>query len=299
MSPLEQRCRILLLAYPVQYRRDRGAEIVETLLLSTPPGRRWPLLRDVQALIAGGLLARADLVRQRSGARELSAALAGVSAYLCLLAGRNLTGPVRWLMVPAAPALRSSAWLPLLAQLVVAAAVLLAWCCRSRAIVVAGALAAGAAACFWRPLSTIGWGTAAAELACLAAVTALSGGDRRPDRRWLWPIGMLLAVQVLAHPQIERALTRPLGLPPHAGSAGPLIRVIVLAGIGVAAVAWIGIDLALAGIALAVFLLAAWLATAIESLSYGAGSSGGMTLFVGLGALAAGLVWRLRRQSAH
>ena len=299
MSALERRSRMLLLAYPAAYRRERGDEIVETLLIATPPGRDWPLSRDVLALIIGGARVRADFIRLRSsGAREASAALAGVAAYLCLLVARNLTSPLRWLMAPTDPALHSSAWLLLIAQLGVAAAMVLAWCCRRRTVVMAGAVAAALAVWLQRPWPGYGWGSAAAELACLAAVMALSAGDR-PDRRWLWPIGLLLVVQVLAHPQIERALTRILGLPQHAGSAGPLIRTAALVGIAVATVTWIGIEVMSATIALAAFLLSAWLAAATAGLSYVSGVSGFVTLSVVLGAIAVLSVWRLRRQSAH
>lgn len=162
-----------------------------------------------------------------------------------------------------------------------------------------GACAAALAVWLERPWPGYGWGSAAAELAGLAALAALSGGERRPDRRWLWPIGLPLVVQVLAHPQIERAVTRAVGLPQHAGPAGPLIRAVVLIGIAVVTVVWVGIDVVTAAIALAAFLLSAWLAAAIEGLSYGAGVSGVMTLLVVLGAIAVLSVWRLRGQSAH
>jgi hypothetical protein len=46
MTALERRCRLLLLAYRAAYRRERGAEVLGTLLDATPPGRTWPLLRD-------------------------------------------------------------------------------------------------------------------------------------------------------------------------------------------------------------------------------------------------------------
>jgi hypothetical protein len=39
---LERCVRALLLAYPAQYRRERGEEIVGTLLEAAPPGRRFP-----------------------------------------------------------------------------------------------------------------------------------------------------------------------------------------------------------------------------------------------------------------
>ncbi len=42
MRKLEHRYRRLLHAYPLGYRRARGAEIVGTCLDLAEPGRRWP-----------------------------------------------------------------------------------------------------------------------------------------------------------------------------------------------------------------------------------------------------------------
>ena len=58
MSPLERRCRWLLRAYPAWYRRDRGREMLGTLLKASPPGARWPPFRDARALVIGGLRVR-------------------------------------------------------------------------------------------------------------------------------------------------------------------------------------------------------------------------------------------------
>ena len=58
MSSLERRCRRLLRAYPAWYRRERGEEMLGTLLEASPPGRRWPSFRDTRALITGGLRVR-------------------------------------------------------------------------------------------------------------------------------------------------------------------------------------------------------------------------------------------------
>jgi hypothetical protein len=58
VTPLERRCRWLLLAYPAWYRRRRGEEMLGTLLEASPPGGRWPSFRDARAPIAGGLHAR-------------------------------------------------------------------------------------------------------------------------------------------------------------------------------------------------------------------------------------------------
>ncbi len=58
MTPLERRCRWLLLAYPIWYRRERAGEMLGTLLEASAPGRRWPSFRDARALVAGGLRVR-------------------------------------------------------------------------------------------------------------------------------------------------------------------------------------------------------------------------------------------------
>jgi hypothetical protein len=58
VSSLERRCRRLLRAYPARYRRERGEEMLGTLLEASPPGRTWPSWRDTRELVTGGLRAR-------------------------------------------------------------------------------------------------------------------------------------------------------------------------------------------------------------------------------------------------
>ncbi len=58
MTGLERRCRWLLRAYPAWYRRKRGEEMLGTLLEASPPGRKWPSVRDARALVIGGLRVR-------------------------------------------------------------------------------------------------------------------------------------------------------------------------------------------------------------------------------------------------
>ncbi len=58
MTELERRYRRLLRAYPADYRRDRGDEIVGTYLDLAGPGRRWPSLADAADLGRGGLRQR-------------------------------------------------------------------------------------------------------------------------------------------------------------------------------------------------------------------------------------------------
>jgi hypothetical protein len=54
----ERWCRWLLRAYPAWYRRERSEEMLGTLLEASPPGRRWPSVRDARALVIGGLRVR-------------------------------------------------------------------------------------------------------------------------------------------------------------------------------------------------------------------------------------------------
>jgi hypothetical protein len=58
VTPLERRCRWLLLTYPAWYRRRRGEEMLGTLLEASAPGGRWPSFCDARALVAGGLRVR-------------------------------------------------------------------------------------------------------------------------------------------------------------------------------------------------------------------------------------------------
>ncbi|RLK12162.1 hypothetical protein DER29_5439 [Micromonospora sp. M71_S20] len=58
MSELERRYHRLLRAYPAEYRRARGAEIVGTYLDLAGPERRWPSPADAADLLRGGLRQR-------------------------------------------------------------------------------------------------------------------------------------------------------------------------------------------------------------------------------------------------
>jgi hypothetical protein len=64
MSSLEKKYRRLLFAYPAQYRKERGDEIVSTLLDASPPARQRPSFRDARTLIAAGVHTR---VRMQCG----------------------------------------------------------------------------------------------------------------------------------------------------------------------------------------------------------------------------------------
>jgi len=91
VTGLERRARVLLRAYPPAYRRDRGEEILGTLLEATPPGRSWPPPRDAWSLVRGGLAARAARNRRAGLATSVrQAALLGFALFLSKDAGEQL-----------------------------------------------------------------------------------------------------------------------------------------------------------------------------------------------------------------
>ncbi|MDG4796422.1 hypothetical protein [Micromonospora sp. WMMD1082] len=87
MTMLERRYRRLLRAYPADYRRDRGDEIVGTYLDLAVPGRRWPSPADAADLVRGGL-------RQRLRAAGATDLLPGVrlAGLLALATATFLAG---------------------------------------------------------------------------------------------------------------------------------------------------------------------------------------------------------------
>ncbi|MER7456431.1 hypothetical protein [Micromonospora sp. NPDC126480] len=101
MSGLERRYRRLLRAYPADYRRDRGDEIVGTYLDLAGPDKRWPSPADAADLVRGGLRQRmraAGAVDLAPGVR-LAALLALTTA--AFLAGLWMSGeltppPAAW-----------------------------------------------------------------------------------------------------------------------------------------------------------------------------------------------------------
>ncbi|MBM7490075.1 MFS family permease [Micromonospora luteifusca] len=101
MNDLERRYLRLLHAYPADYRRARGAEIVGTYLDLADPGRRWPSPADAADLLRGGL-------RQRLRAAGVTDLIPGVrlAALLAMVTASVLAGvwgvaelhppPVEW-----------------------------------------------------------------------------------------------------------------------------------------------------------------------------------------------------------
>jgi hypothetical protein len=80
---LERRTRALLRAYPAEYRRERGEEIIGTLLEAVPPGRSFPSARDAWSLVNGGRHARAARNRRLSARENLRLAmLLGMAVFV-------------------------------------------------------------------------------------------------------------------------------------------------------------------------------------------------------------------------
>jgi hypothetical protein len=66
MTGLSRGYRRLLLAYPSAYRRERGDELLDTLLEAAPPGRTRPTAREALDLLRHGLRARLGRPASRS-----------------------------------------------------------------------------------------------------------------------------------------------------------------------------------------------------------------------------------------
>jgi hypothetical protein len=286
---------MLLRAYPGGYRRERGEEIIATLLEATPEGRRRPLARDMRALIMGGLRARAAQHRGVTTAVNLRlAVLAGVCIYLGTAAAADLASfaagdPGReWLALalPAGwPVLLADGWPVLLAGLLMAAAVAVAWL--ARRLFVTGASLAAAAAASYLFVYVERDSFLVTEVVCLAAVVALAGGTGHRSPAWLWLIGTVVAA--LALPGFLPVITIAYISWWEIIALGMYLAVIV------AAVAWVAID-ARPLVAMAAYTLL-WLVPPRLGNLAGIGNLFHSPALPAAAAIAALALWRLRRQS--
>jgi hypothetical protein len=283
MTALERHCRLLLLAYPAAYRRVRGEEITGTLLEATPEGRSWPRARDVRSLVAGGIRARAAQNRRLTTAANLRiAALAGAASYLAFSALAYLRVGVLALTAPTGRT-HAAGWLLLPVAVLVGVTVAMVWLSGRRRFLLAAAIPAAvgvALAGAWRP-TALGWPVT--ELTCLTAVALLAGRGERPGVRWLWPVGLVAALPLVAGVMPD-ALTRAFGA--------------LLVAMALISVLVVVID-ARPAIATAVFLFAFWLPSGIDNLARGLGIAAGVPLLAIVTLVTAVAVWRLHRQSAH
>jgi hypothetical protein len=286
MSPLERRCRSLLRAYPRWYRRQRGDEMLATLLEASQPGQRWPSARDTRALITGGLRVRATQDQRLTTAANLrlAAQLGAALTLLFLIAGCLTSAILIWAHIYAQH-IGSGLWS--VYGLLGLATVVAAWF--APRLVVAVLAAATAAAAVWAY-----WGSGkalailpAGLLIMLAVLACL--GERLP-RSWLWLAGGWFGWNVLeALTVLEplRFLSVPLAVVP-----------LIILGL---VVLWAFVD-ARPAMAMAIFVACIGvLYQLLSSVSYGwAVLSPGPGLFIFVGAavvLASGSFWRLRRQA--
>jgi hypothetical protein len=201
VSGLERGYRRLLRAYPAWYRRERGQEILDTLLAAAPHGRTWPSLRDCGALILGGLRVRAGQNRRLTTTANLRlAVLFGVALWLTTELSGDLgvlaSIGMGWLHL--AP--RPFAYV-VVRGVVTLAAVGAAWFAPRPAAAAISLIAIAAISLIavatdayrvqgaWWPLG---------EPAMLAALALLALGKERMPRTWLWLLGVELAAQTLA-----------------------------------------------------------------------------------------------------
>ena len=82
----------LLLAYPMDYRRDRGAEVVSTLLDTANPGQTRPSLAETCDLVYGGIRARARRTRVTLTGPVAADAFLHTGLLTLALAGCDLPG---------------------------------------------------------------------------------------------------------------------------------------------------------------------------------------------------------------
>jgi hypothetical protein len=295
MTALERRARRLLRVYPAAYRRDRGEEIIGTLLEATPDGRTWPRPRDVRALTFSGLKARAAQNKQRSTRANLRVAImAGLALYVSLWLAEYLDGVVHVSVPTGAFAYSSNSWPPAVTALLAGATVVLAWTA-PRVVALAAALAASAAVIGFALAANdpfFMFGPRIVQALSLVGLAALTPRAGHPSRHWLWLPGLLAIFSPLASLGVANGwfdytwpfLTLEL----------PLLAVIACG------LLWVAIDARLI-VAVLTCLAVYGLQIPVAEISSGLqGVALGSAPFFGvLLGVAAPAVWLLRRQSAR
>lgn len=284
MTALEARCRWLLRAYPAWYRRQRGEEMLGTLMEASPASRRWPSLRDIGAMFMGGLRVRAGQQQRLSTPANLRlAGLLGVALALLWLIGNNLGIAVMFWTHVYPGATPSSLSYQAAASLLALAAVLAAWFV-PWPVVAAPALAGAALWVYFGDRVM-----AAQPAGLLILLIILTAGRERMPRSWLGLAGLLFAFTVLEQcisaPSL-RFLYTPLSYAPW----------VVLG----AVILWAAVD-ARPAVAMAIYLTSNYLLfTLIGYVGYGAAPAAAWEWYlplVGVAVLGACALWRLRRQA--
>jgi hypothetical protein len=276
MTALERRCRLLLLAYPAWYRRERGEEILATLLECSQPSQRWPAPRDAGALILSGLRVRAGQHERLSTAANLRlAVLLGVALSLLGLIANDLS----------AQSYAGNSHQAVFGMIALAA-VVSAWFA-PLPVVAALAVTSGGLWVWWGDRVMVMQPSGLLMLICLAI---LACGKQRLPRSWLWLAAAMFAAQML--PGLTIHILR---------SNSPLFVPLVFVPLIIlgAVVLWAAID-ARPVIAMAIYLLFTFLISPLANLAAGGPSVYGWVWYPPI-ALAAVLVvpgiWRLRRQA--
>jgi hypothetical protein len=291
MTPLERHARWLLRFYPAVYRRGRGEEIISTLLEATPDGRMWPRVRDIRALVVGGLKARAAQNRQRTVSANLRVAvMAGLAMYLSYWIAAYLDGVVQgWRLPTSVHVSGLTTWLAAVTALLVGATVVVAWTA-PRAAALAGAFAASA--CVVSFALVIG-GPAALlrprllQVLALAGLAALAPRVGHPSRHWLWLPGVIAISTFL--------VTMDVGYLWLALGVMPALPLLAMAAGGIL---WVGVDARLI-VAVLTYLAVTALQMPVAEISYFPGLLATLPFLGLVVAIAAPAVWLLRRQSAH
>jgi hypothetical protein len=289
MSALERNSRRLLRVYPAAYRRERGDEIIGTLLEATPDGRSWPRFRDSRALVVCGLQTRAAQNREFTTAANLRVSvMVGLALYMAVWAAafatRVLITLVHGYGFAAGTGWQQAAW-----SVLSAATVVLAWTA-PRVSVVTGALAvvAGVAYYFGAHLGAVV--PALFLVLFLAALVALALRGPHPSVRWLWLIGVI----AVASPWLDIvAASGWFGLPILS-----LMPDVILLAVAVVALLVVAVDarLMVAVLTYVVVTTAQW---SSEMLQSGNSVLSLLPYLLGFAAITAPVIWLLRRQSAR
>jgi hypothetical protein len=288
-TPLEHHARSMLRVYPAVYRRERGEEIIGTLLEASD-GRTWPRLRDVRALTLGGLRARAAQNRQRTAEANLRVAvMAGLAIFAAFWFATHMDGGAQfvWFAPGSAAPVVWSSWLAVVTALLAGVTVVLAWTA-PRVGLLAGALAAAAVVVFalvihdaLRPHLV--------QVLGIAALAALAPRAGHPSRHWLWLPGVI-------------AVSSPLiGLGMGDGWLGYWFQrytpELSLLAVVIAGILWIAIDARLM-VAVLIFLALTFVQMAVME-PYGAAIEALLPYLLAVATLTLAGSWLLRRQSAR
>lgn len=224
MNPTARRWRLLLLAYPRDYRAAHGEEILTTVLDGTAPGRRFLAPREVVGLLVGGAARRASVAAATHPGRLWTE---GVHLGVLLLVLANLGAALEQTWAPW--------WIAL--QALTAVAVARRWTTVALGALVLSALQVS------RPLLLAGTG--------LNGVVPFLGpayGDWAMLARWVVPIVGMAVLALIGRDLLVRPRRRSLWwllLPTVLGAGmlagGDLVdAVVILLRLGVEVVAVVG-----------------------------------------------------------